>query len=246
MTKSFITKAFPSPNKKLWGSHSSPIGVDDPTDVNMGSNDQSSDAVRGDICEIIVVAIQKVTSAASAAGDDANTLSPSQRQGSSIWSSTKWSNERSQLPERIICTVSSATTTKVSAHSERIGNNFIFDEKFVFERRENDAQYRNVTIDVSSAVPYFGRKRRLGQIEVDLETTFATQSSGPVSKRSTMKTANGSESDIEIHYVLHRLEVPNATAAAASRVLTRSSTSLNDDDDMDACGQIFPDLWYLC
>lgn len=249
MTKSFLTKAFPSHNRKLWGSHTSPTGIDDPTDMSSVSTNQNDEAARGDVCEIIVVAIQRVTSLASDAADDsdhAKTLNSSQMRRSSLWHSAKWSQERLQLPERISCTVRSATTVKVSAQSERNDNKFVFDEKFVFERRENDAQYRDVIIEVSSATSSYGKKYHLGQVAVDLDAVFATHASGPVYQRSPLTRANGSDSDVEVHYMLHRLVVQNAKAAAASCLLTRSSTSLNDDDDMDACGQIFPDLWYLC
>ncbi|EEY61154.1 uncharacterized protein PITG_01403 [Phytophthora infestans T30-4] len=219
MTKSFLSRAFPSPNKKLWKSQSSPTGVDDHTDSSMASDEQDDEAARGEICEIIVK--------------------------SSIWGSAKWSQGQLQLPHRLACTVRSGAATKASSQPERCDNEFTFDEKFVFERRENDAQYHDVTIEVSAVAPGFGRKHRLGQVAVDLDAAFA-QASGPIYERCNLTMADGSDSGVEIHYVLHRLEVQNATAAAASRVLTRSSTSLNDDDDMDACGQIFPDLWYLC
>ncbi|KAG7377921.1 hypothetical protein PHYPSEUDO_010842 [Phytophthora pseudosyringae] len=251
MTKSFLAKAFPSPNRKLWGFQSSPTGVDDPAEASMASDeqdDEASEAARGDICEIIVVAIQKVTDSGSDAAEEQDRASAIGPGRLHKWGSAKWSQGQLQLqlPHRIACSVRSGATNKVSAQSERSDNEVVFDEKFVFERRENDAQYHEVTIEVSSVAPGFGRKHRLGQVAVDLDAAFAAQASGPIYKRSALPTADGSDSDVEIHYVLHRMEVQNATAAAASRVLTRSSTSLNDDDDMDACGQIFPDLWYLC
>ncbi|KAI9987496.1 hypothetical protein PInf_023535 [Phytophthora infestans] len=248
MTKSFLSRAFPSPNKKLWKSQSSPTGVDDHTDSSMASDEQDDEAARGEICEIIVVAIQKVTDLGSDAVEEqvrVSTLGPGKLQKSSIWGSAKWSQGQLQLPHRLACTVRSGAATKASSQPERCDNEFTFDEKFVFERRENDAQYHDVTIEVSAVAPGFGRKHRLGQVAVDLDAAFA-QASGPIYERCNLTMADGSDSGVEIHYVLHRLEVQNATAAAASRVLTRSSTSLNDDDDMDACGQIFPDLWYLC
>jgi hypothetical protein len=162
--------------------------------------------------------------------------------------SAKWSQSQLPRPHRMACSVRSGATTKVSAQPERCDNEFVFDEKFVFERRENDAQYHEVAIEVSSVAPGFGKKHRLGQLAVDLDAAFAAQAAGPIYGRRALESesADGSAADVEIHYVLHRLVVKNATAAEASRVLTRSSTSLNDDDDMDACGQIFPDLWYLC
>ncbi|KAE9014688.1 hypothetical protein PR003_g13875 [Phytophthora rubi] len=257
MTKSFFAKTFPSPHRKLWGFQSSPTGVDDPTEASMPvavdeqQDDDSSEAARGEICEIIVVAIQKVTDSGSdeaEENDRVSSIGPGRLHKSSIWGSSKWSQRHLQLqaPHRVACTVRSGETTKASAQPERSDNEFVFDEKFVFERRENDAQYRQVTIEVSSVAPGFGKKHRLGQVAVDLDAAFAAQTAGPIYRRSALTTANGSESNIEIHYVLHRLVVKNASAAAASRVLTRSSTSLNDDEDMDACGQIFPDLWYLC
>ncbi|KAK1945542.1 hypothetical protein P3T76_002590 [Phytophthora citrophthora] len=250
MTKSFLAKAFPSPHTKLWRFQSSPTGVDDPTEDSEASDEQDDEAARGDVCEIIVVAIQKVTDSgcdASEEQDRMSTIGPGKLQHrSSMWGSAKWSQGQLQLPQRVVCSVHSGATTKVSGQPERGDNEFVFDEKFVFERRENDAQYHEVTIEVSSVAPGFGRKHRLGQVAVDLDAAFAAQSAGPIYQRNALTTTDGSDSDIELHYVLHRLEVQNAKAAAASRVLTRSSTSLNDDDDMDACGQIFPDLWYLC
>ncbi|EGZ16977.1 hypothetical protein PHYSODRAFT_346058 [Phytophthora sojae] len=247
MTKSFFAKAFPSPHRKLWGFQSSPTGADDPTEASMAADEQDEDAARGEICEIIVVAIQKVTDSATddaAENDRVSCIGPGRLHKSSIWGSAKWSQGQLQLPHRVACTVRSGTTTKVSAQPERSDNEFVFDEKFVFERRENDAQYHHVTIEVANVG--LGRKHQLGQVAVDLDAAFAAQAAGPIYRHSALTTADGSESSVEIHYVLHRLVVKNASAAAASRVLTRSSTSLNDDEDMDACGQIFPDLWYLC
>ncbi|ETP15858.1 hypothetical protein F441_09480 [Phytophthora nicotianae CJ01A1] len=248
MTKSLLAKAFPSSNKKLWRAQSSPTGIDDHTDSSMTSDEQDDEVARGDICEIIVVAIQKVTDLSSDATEEQNRvcmIGPGKLQKASKWGSAKWSQGQLQLPHRLACTVRSGATTKASAQPERCDNEFVFGEKFVFERRENDVQYHDVTIEVSTVAPGFGRKHRLGQVTVDLDAAFA-QASGPIYKRNALTTADNSDSSVEIHYVLHRLEVQNAKAAAASRVLTRSSTSLNDDDDMDACGQIFPDLWYLC
>ncbi|GMF09986.1 unnamed protein product [Phytophthora lilii] len=249
MTKSFLAKAFPSPHRKLWGFQSSPTGVDDPTEASIPSEEQDDEAARGEICEIIVVAIQKVTDSGPSESEEQDRVSaigPGRLHRSSIWGSAKWSQGQLQPPHRIACTVRSGATTKVSAQPKRCDDEFVFDEKFVFERRENDAQYHEVTIEVSSVAPGFGKKHRLGQVAVDLDAAFAAQAAGPIHRQSALTTADGSASGVEIHYVLHRLVVKNATAAAASRVLTRSSTSLNDDDDMDACGQIFPDLWYLC
>ncbi|GMF53454.1 unnamed protein product [Phytophthora fragariaefolia] len=253
MTKSFFAKAFPSPQRKLWGfQSSSPTAVDDPTEASTASQEQDNDAAevaRGEICEIIVVAIQKVTDEGSdeaEQNDRVSSIGPGRLHKSSLWSSAKWSPGHLQVPHRVACTVRSGATTKVSAQPERCDNEFVFDEKFVFERRERDAQYHQVTIEVESVAPGFGKKHRLGQVAVDLGAAFAAQPAGPIYRQSALTTADGSESSVEIHYVLHRLVVKNASAAAASRVLTRSSTSLNDDDDMDACGQIFPDLWYLC
>ncbi|KAH7484236.1 hypothetical protein PRIC1_003538 [Phytophthora ramorum] len=249
MTKSFLAKAFPSPHKKLWGYQSSPTGVDDPTESSMDSDEQDGEpdeAARGEICEIIVVAIQKITDSSAYEEHDDRAIGPGRLQRSSLWGSAKWSQGQLQLPHRMTCTVRSGSTTKASAQPERSDNEFVFDEKFVFERRENDAHYHQVAIEVSSVAPGFGKKHRLGQVAVDLDAAFAAQAAGPIHRHSALTTADGSASGVEIHYVLHRLVVKNATAAAASRVLTRSRTSLNDDDDMDACGQIFPDLWYLC
>jgi hypothetical protein len=250
MTKSFLAKAFPSPRRKLWGFQSSPTGVDDPAEASMASDDQEdSEAARGEVCEIIVVAIQKVTdSGASEQPEQHSPVGPGRLHRSSIWGSAKWSQSQLPRPHRMACSVRSGATTKVSAQPERCDNEFVFDEKFVFERRENDAQYHEVAIEVSSVAPGFGKKHRLGQLAVDLDAAFAAQAAGPIYGRRALESesADGSAADVEIHYVLHRLVVKNATAAEASRVLTRSSTSLNDDDDMDACGQIFPDLWYLC
>lgn len=256
MTKSFLAKAFPSPHRKLWGFQSSPTGVDDPTETSTASEAVSepdrelSEAARGEICEIIVVAIQRVTGVAGAedAREENNrvsTLGYTFNKKASGWGSNKWSPL--QLPHRLTCTVRSGATTKMSAQPERSqrDGDFVFDEKFVFERRENDAQYHQVTIDVSTVAPGLGRKHRLGQVAVDLDAEFA-KAAGPIYRSTALATTDGSQSDVEVHYVLHRMEVSDATAAAASRVLTRSSTSINDDDDMDACGQIFPDLWYLC
>ncbi|KAG6614516.1 WD repeat-containing protein 5 [Phytophthora cinnamomi] len=252
MTKSFFAKAFPPPHRKLWGFQSSPTGVDDPTEsASMAADEQvDDDAARGEICEIIVVAIQKVTDSGAddaEENDRVSSIGPGRLHKSSIWGSAKWSQGQLHLPHRVACTVRSGATTKVSAQPERSDNEFVFDEKFVFERREHDAQYHQVTIEVESVAPGgLGRKHRLGQVAVDLDAAFAAQAAGPIYRHSALTTADGSESSVEIHYVLHRLVVKNASAAAASRVLTRSSTSLNDDEDMDACGQIFPDLWYIC
>ncbi|RLN46919.1 hypothetical protein BBJ28_00003059 [Nothophytophthora sp. Chile5] len=175
MTKSFLAKAFPSPQLQLWRlQSSSPTGVEDSTEASAVSEaisepeNEATDAARGEICELIVVAVQR-----------------------------------------------------------------------------NDAEYHQVTIDVSSVAPGAGEKRRLGQVAVDLNAEFS-RPTGPLHKRSALTTSDGTRSNAEVHYVIHRLAVKNAAASAASRVLTRSLSSLNDADDMDAYGQIFPDLWYLC
>ncbi|CAI5731109.1 unnamed protein product [Hyaloperonospora brassicae] len=248
MTKSFLAKTFLSPHMKRWGGgQSSPTGVDsDLRGPSIGAADG-----RGDICEIVVVAIQKVTLLASDGTLDARSrlsTSGARRRppSSSVWGAP--TQLSTQLPSRLICTIRSGGTTKVSAQSERTDVcAFVFDEKFVFERRELDAQYHNVTIDVSSAPSGFSKKHScLGRVQVDLDAAFAAQATGPIYRRCALTAADGAAMDVDIQFVLHRLVVQNATAAAASRVLTRSSGSLNDDDDMDACGQIFPDLWYLC
>uniref|UniRef100_M4C2U6 C2 domain-containing protein n=1 Tax=Hyaloperonospora arabidopsidis (strain Emoy2) TaxID=559515 RepID=M4C2U6_HYAAE len=250
MTKTFFTKTFMTPPMKLWGGQSSPTGVDDlPGTTN-------SDG-RGDICEIVVVAIQKVTipDPDTSTNNEHHlpiTFGSSRLQKSLVWGSTTKKLPKPQLskqvPPRLVCTVRSGGTTKVSAQAERHDRTFDFDEKFVFERREHDAQYHKVTIDVSRGPSGFTKKPNcLGHVHVDLNEAFHAQATGPIYRHCALTTSNGSEDmGVEIHFVLHRLLVQNATAAAASRVLTRSSGSLNDDDDMDACGQIFPDLWYLC
>uniref|UniRef100_A0AAV1TPR0 C2 domain-containing protein n=1 Tax=Peronospora matthiolae TaxID=2874970 RepID=A0AAV1TPR0_9STRA len=253
MTKTFFTKTFMTPPLKLWGGQSSPTGVDD-----LSGTTTSSDG-RGDICEIVVVAIQKVTIPDPATStnnehDLPSTFGSSRLlQKSLVWGSTTTKKIpkpqlSKQVPPRLVCTLRSGGTTKVSAQAERHDRTFDFDEKFVFERREHDAQYQKVTIDVSRGPSGFTKKPNcLGHVQVDLNEAFQAQATGPIYRHCTLMTSNGSEDmGVEIHFVLHRLVVQNATAAAASRVLTRSSGSLNDDDDMDACGQIFPDLWYLC
>ncbi|TDH66983.1 hypothetical protein CCR75_006581 [Bremia lactucae] len=245
MTRSFLTKSFPTPKRKLWGSQRSPTGVDDPMEVNMASDEQDNEGARGDIGEMIVVAIQKVTVSGSDEGR-ASQFGSRIVPKSSIWGATKWSQGQSRLPQRIQCTVRSGTTNKVSAQSERSANEYTFDEKFVFERRDHDAQYNNVIIEVSCTASNLKGKHILGQVAADLDIEFAAQAPDPIYKHTALTRVDGVDMALEIHYVLHRLVVPDATAAAASRVLTRSSTSLNDDDDMNAYGQIFPDLWYLC
>ncbi|RLN91373.1 hypothetical protein BBJ28_00008694 [Nothophytophthora sp. Chile5] len=253
MTKSFLAKAFPSPQLQLWRlQSSSPTGVDDPTDASAVSEavsepeDEATDAARGEICELIVVAVQRVTGVNVSGNEDRSRPSSTRYSKSgSFWSSYKWSQLQSQ--QRVSCAVRSGSATKFSAQPEssQDGSTFVFDEKFVFERRENDAEYHQVTIDVSSVAPGSGEKRRLGQVAVNLNAEFS-RPTGPLHKRSALTTSDGTQSDAEVHYVIHRLAVKNAAASAASRVLTRSLSSLNDADDMDAYGQIFPDLWYLC
>ncbi|KAI9913430.1 hypothetical protein PsorP6_005694 [Peronosclerospora sorghi] len=241
MTKNLLAKAFPSSHRKAWDTQNSPTGVDGST------SEQDGEVARGEVREIFVVAIQRVTDVNDHATEVQGSLRSSQLEKTSMWGSKKWSlGHVHHLPDRIACTVRSGATTKDSTQPERSDNEFVFDEKFVFERRENDAQYHEVTIEVSSVAPGFAKKHRLGYVTVDLDAAFAAQSTGLIYRNSTLTKTDGSKSSVKIHYVLHRLEVKNATAAAASRVLTRSSRSLNDDDDMDACGQIFPDLWYLC
>ncbi|CAI5744395.1 unnamed protein product [Peronospora destructor] len=244
MTKVFLAKAFPSPRMKLWGTQSSPAGVDEP--MATSTDKRSNEDARGDICEIVVVAIQKIIDSSANEHDRVSTMGPSRLQKASIWGSTKRPLGQLQLSHHITCSVRSGATTKVSAQPKRNDREFVFDEKFIFERREKDGQYHEVTIEVSSVAPGFSKKHCLGQVDVDLDAAFASQTTGPIYKQSALQMDDGSESGMEIHYVLHRLAVKNATAAAASRKLIRSSRSLNDDDDMDACGQIFPDLWYLC
>ncbi|CAH0479224.1 unnamed protein product [Peronospora belbahrii] len=247
-TKCFLSKAFPSPRIKLWGAQSSPTGVDDPIAMNV--DDLDSEDARGDICEIVVVAIQKVinlSAGLASENDRVSTVMASGRlQKSSIWGSTKWQHGQLQLPHHMVCSVRRGTTTKVSTQADRSDNEFIFDEKFIFERREKDEQYHEVSIQVLSVGPGFSKKHCLGQVTVDLDAAFTTVTTEPIYRHSALQTDDSSKSGMEIYYVLHRLVVKNAKAAAASRILTRSSTSLNDDDDMDAYGQIFPNLWYLC
>ncbi|KAG7395357.1 hypothetical protein PHYBOEH_003919 [Phytophthora boehmeriae] len=248
-TKSFLAKAFPSPPSKLWTSQGcSPTSVEDPTDASEASAGASDDTARGEIVEIIIVAVQRVSGVGSSnkaveQNDRISTTSYSLHKRSSVWGSFK----QAHMPHRVSCALRSGATKKMSAQPERSQSDgdFVFDEKFVFERRENDAKYHEVNIEVSSVALGLGRKHILGRVVVDLDAEFA-EASGPIQRQSALETSDGSQSDVEIHYVLHRMVVTNALAAAASRVLTRSSTSINDDDDMDACGQIFPDLWYLC
>ncbi|CAI5718234.1 unnamed protein product [Peronospora farinosa] len=239
LTKLFLAKTFPSPRIKLWGTQSSPTGVDEPMAT-------STEDARGDICEIVVVAIQKVIDSSAYEHDRGSTMGPGRVQKASIWNATKRPQGQLSLPHHISCSIRSGATTKVSAQPKRNDREFVFDEKFIFERREKDEQYHEVTIKVSSVAPGFNKKHCLGQVHVDLDAAFAAQTMGPIYRQSALQTNDGSESRMEIYYVLHRLVVKNAMAATASRKLIRSSRSLNDDDDMDACGQIFPDLWYLC
>lgn len=157
---------------------------------------------------------------------------------------------RRSQPRRLVCAVHHNGDVKTSSQAVEpcASKRCTFNEKFVFKSSgKATASCNELKIVVSRASRNGAStgKHQSGEVEIDMsvdgEGNRMAASRGPVHKCSRLSGAVKGT----VHYVVHRISVTTNAAESAAKMLSRSSSSLNDDDDMATYGRTFPELWYL-
>lgn len=157
---------------------------------------------------------------------------------------------RRSQPRRLVCTVHHNGDVKTSSQAVEPGasKRCTFNEKFVFKSSDKASTSGNALKIVVSRASRNGAstsKQQSGEVDIDMDgeasRMAAAWSRGPVHKCSRLSGAIKGT----VHYVVHRIPVNTSAAESAAKMLSRSSSSLNDDDDMATYGRTFPELWYL-
>lgn len=152
---------------------------------------------------------------------------------------------------RLVCAVHHNGDVKTSQAAEpSAANRCTFNEKFVFRSASKAAASSNELKIVVSRASRNGSsmgKQHSGEVEIDMgvdgegNRMADSWSRGPMHKCSRLSGALKGT----VHYVVHRIPVTTSAAESAAKILSRSPSSLNDDDDMAIHGRTFPELWYL-
>ncbi|DBA00888.1 TPA: hypothetical protein N0F65_008531 [Lagenidium giganteum] len=142
-----------------------------------------------------------------------------------------------KLPRTLSCCVRFGDAIKTGGDvSLACNKKLIFNDKFIFEQPAFDDRTGDVAIELISSV-VGGRvtsafKETIGELVIPLNQELAQHRTGQPIRRSVLMVTGREGAKIEMHYALHRIPIESPAAEAASSVLSRSPSSLDEDGDM--------------
>ena len=111
------------------------------------------------------------------------------------------------------------------------GNVAIFNEKFVFGRDANAFGTVSITVNTNGS-------SRNASVSLDLDKILSTQ------EGVYDQWLRVNESDIEVRIVVHHIPMQTTQEKTTLNSLSTIHKAINDDDDLQRYGKVFPELWY--